>query len=459
MSVHPHARGDNPRRGRAVPRHDGPSPRAWGQRLQRGTYARHLRSIPTRVGTTLLSVVQGRRGSVHPHARGDNHHSSTCRPVASGPSPRAWGQPDVRRRVPLQARSIPTRVGTTLHPATIPTLSSVHPHARGDNPPPPIDIDWIFGPSPRAWGQPARPSFRRAPARSIPTRVGTTAPALRPGRGSSVHPHARGDNARGPGPRRSGVGPSPRAWGQRPSRSVRRARHRSIPTRVGTTLLPSSHQLPATVHPHARGDNRLERMESKIDAGPSPRAWGQRQRRGERLAGERSIPTRVGTTRSPRRPPRFRSVHPHARGDNCSVARTPSGLNGPSPRAWGQPPRPLRWLPRRRSIPTRVGTTPRGRPRRRQFLVHPHARGDNILTTPYGASHNGPSPRAWGQLPVPASRLKRIWSIPTRVGTTHQHGVGHSYLPVHPHARGDNGKFVRSVPSGTGPSPRAWGQR
>src|SRR5690606_23890365 len=121
---------------------------------------------------------------------------------------------------------------------------------------------------------------------------------------TSVHPHARGDDR------------AARLRGLRVERST--------PTRVGTTRGPWACSPRTTVHPHARGDDVLAALSAAHVISPPPRAWGRR------------VGDAVNTT--------HRSVHPHARGDDLDM-----GLD----RLDGQ-----------RSTPTRVGTTRPRRPRR-----------------------------------------------------------------------------------------------
>src|SRR5690606_22523579 len=68
------------------------------------------------------------------------------------------------------------------------------------------------------------------------------------------------------------------------------------------------------IRPTAKLDQHLGTPQRLVTHGPSPRAWGSRERDVERFPGKRSIPTCVGLTpRQPRRGPR---------------------QIGPSPRAW-----------------------------------------------------------------------------------------------------------------------------
>ena len=54
--------------------------------------------------------------------------------VTDGPSPRAWGKPLTFVDLANGDRTIPTRVGKTLMLITSLTSVADHPHARGENP-------------------------------------------------------------------------------------------------------------------------------------------------------------------------------------------------------------------------------------------------------------------------------------------------------------------------------------
>ena len=114
IAVHPHARGDlSAGRLRKTPQF-GPSPRAWGPLDRDERLAVLKRSIPTRVGTSSPRDNARRRPTVHPHARGDLLRWSAKSARSGGPSPRAWGPlaPCILDYGAM--RSIPTRVGTSL---------------------------------------------------------------------------------------------------------------------------------------------------------------------------------------------------------------------------------------------------------------------------------------------------------------------------------------------------------
>ena len=92
----------------------------------------------------------------------------------------------------------------------------------------------------------------------------------------------------------------------------------------------------ATVHPHARGDEKDIRNELYRAVGPPPRAWGRGSHRPHHQAGRRSTPTRVGTSTDIPESWPLASVHPHARGDEEKMTWPVLLPSGPPPRAWGR---------------------------------------------------------------------------------------------------------------------------
>ncbi len=233
-------------------------------------------------------------------------------------------------------RFTPTRVGTMLTGKGAKSAPPVHPHARGDNCIPGSRVGTIGGSPPRAWGQWQGEIGPLGCLRFTPTRVGTMWRPRAPRRGSTVHPHARGDNTDVSGPKLNLPGSPPRAWGQYRVFGINLRDQRFTPTRVGTIghlCYLSSHP---PVHPHARGDNGSGPECSRLGGGSPPRAWGQSPRAFALSRRGRFTPTRVGTI--PDSPPRDKthSVHPHARGDNDLVLCRPPRLIGSPPRAWGQ---------------------------------------------------------------------------------------------------------------------------
>ena len=202
-----------------------------------------------------------------------------------------------------------------------------------------------------------------ASARTIPTRVGRTSPRGQSSDRHSDHPHAGGENGVEFLPSSSPSGPSPRGWGE-PRRAASRPRRiRTIPTRVGRTNLRRRSKSKSTDHPHAGGENPPDVLHSDPDPGPSPRGWGERSAALGPDHHARTIPTRVGRTFPGIFGSRHAPDHPHAGGENHMTTYVRRCQNGPSPRGWGERQHGRQDTNEGRTIPTRVGRTGQRRKR------------------------------------------------------------------------------------------------
>ena len=238
----------------------------------------------------------------------------------------------------------------------------------------------LDGSSPRPWGTHQRTRQRRACLRFIPTPVGNAPPAGSPGSRPPVHPHARGERRhRRPSARGCG-GSSPRPWGTRVQHQRRPPGQRFIPTPVGNAL-------------------RLERGEEG-QYGSSPRPWGTREGEGRSCRRPRFIPTPVGNAASARQAASSAAVHPHARGERGDQAVAVDAVVGSSPRPWGTPAPHVRPGDQLRFIPTPVGNAPTTASACCWTPVHPHARGERVLSSRTHWEEAGSSPRPWGTHPA-----------------------------------------------------------
>ena len=294
---------------------------------------------------------------------------------------------------------------------------SVHPHGRGDNLNCVDEPNSSAGSPPRAWGQSPGRQSGRFPLRFTPTGVGTMVDRSSAGSLPPVHPHGRGDNLRVAHSQRRSIGSPPRAWGQ--------CRHvyedvspaRFTPTGVGTICSWQSRNIISTVHPHGRGDNSQFRLVTVVVDGSPPRAWGQFVVSVGALRPARFTPTGVGTIRSlPQSRPVY-AVHPHGRGDNCSIMSRRFASGGSPPRAWGQSRRWEASTRVRRFTPTGVGTITNMCTTRNKKTVHPHGRGDNWPWSFARHTTNGSPPRAWGQFDNNVEMCAGKRFTPTGVGT------------------------------------------
>ena len=195
-----------------------------------------IRFIPTHVGNTACSPLTWLASAVHPHACGGNTPPSTRRPTQSpvhphacgehvlggvkadwsrGSSPRMWGTHFQIVGAGRLTRFIPTHVGNTCSPLSMPFALPVHPHACGEH----FAMSWfsliMTGSSPRMWGTPWRARCGCSRCRFIPTHVGNTCRQTIIRRAPAVHPHACGEHSASQVPENAPSGSSPRMWGTR----------------------------------------------------------------------------------------------------------------------------------------------------------------------------------------------------------------------------------------------------
>src|SRR5688572_12410078 len=107
----------------------GPSPRVWGELCTLHWHPKRVRTIPTRVGRTKLGFPEKGKIADHPHACGENDHWMIGPPHQIGPSPRVWGELINKLRLFPAGRTIPTRVGRTPPKSGYRNGNADHPHA------------------------------------------------------------------------------------------------------------------------------------------------------------------------------------------------------------------------------------------------------------------------------------------------------------------------------------------
>ena len=172
--------------------------------------------------------------------------------------------------------------------------------------------------------------------------------------------------------------------------------------------------------------------------GPSPRAWGKLLPWYPPGTHIRTIPTGVGKTQIQRVGAWGSADHPHGRGENAWAAKAETAICGPSPRAWGKQLAGNDVVDRGRTISTGVGKTLTLKASHDRCSDHPHGRGENWIRRKNKFAAVGPSPRAWGKL-ISDKLIKLVnRTIPTGVGKTLYLTNNVSYVPDHPHGRGEN---------------------
>ena len=173
-----------------------------------------------------------------------------------GSPPRGWGRRAAGAARVGPGRFTPTRVGTTTRGLGLSPVTTVHPHAGGDD----------------ATASVAHPFLDRF----TPTRVGTTPRTSRAAKHRTVHPHAGGDDGQTRASTRRTVGSPPRGWGRLLGVPLDGTDGRFTPTRVGTTTLELRSVTTIPVHPHAGGDDGSKITCSLSGVGSPPRGWGRR---------------------------------------------------------------------------------------------------------------------------------------------------------------------------------------
>ena len=150
---HPHACGDKCSFAIKKSSSTGSSPRVWGQVRPSASCELTYGIIPTRVGTRILDTVTAKEGEDHPHACGDKLLRLFRLSFLLGSSPRVWGQVIIEIFKIKHLRIIPTRVGTSRSRTYWSLVSPDHPHACGDKSTCASAVNGIWGSSPRVWGQ------------------------------------------------------------------------------------------------------------------------------------------------------------------------------------------------------------------------------------------------------------------------------------------------------------------
>ncbi len=354
--------------------------------------------------------------TVHPHTRGEHSGIKERLNQIAGSSPHSWGTLRASRCVPVRGRFIPTLVGNTFSPKPIYAYTAVHPHTRGEHSPTGRPSSLNNGSSPHSWGTRVDALKKECDCRFIPTLVGNTPPSRLNADCRAVHPHTRGEHGERACWSDIRGGSSPHSWGTPQQAKAEGLPGRFIPTLVGNTSEPSSLIVGITVHPHTRGEHGL----------------------GALL-------------------PRPKAVHPHTRGEHLSASRVTISTTGSSPHSWGTPRRTRRACVRNRFIPTLVGNTGAAGGGMTEFTVHPHTRGEHLRVPRYPDLRAGSSPHSWGTRHHCRLRCRRKRFIPTLVGNTPESEENIEMSPVHPHTRGEHHLLKLLLQLLYGSSPHSWG--
>jgi len=144
-----------------------------------------------------------------------------------------------------------------------------------------------------------------------------------------------------------------------------------------------------------------------------------------------------------------RLVHPHACGENGITSRLVLEHTGSPPRVWGKQGRTLLDPEELRFTPTRVGKTVCGWNAVAAVAVHPHACGENERKPRSWSFVVGSPPRVWGKRSTKGRNTSKRRFTPTRVGKTGACSRRGGCTAVHPHACGENFRaLARPSPAG-----------
>ncbi len=396
---------------------------------------------------------------VYPHAGGGTSTPPTYVVPTGGLSPRGWGNHDAAPLAGVDDGSIPTRVGEPHDATPWEAVEGVYPHAGGGTGKGGDTLHPAAGLSPRGWGNHIGAPEGQPQEGSIPTRVGEPSPSGKTSISVEVYPHAGGGTAGRAWSAWLSEGLSPRGWGNLRGRPDAQAGVWSIPTRVGEPRPARRTKSRSRVYPHAGGGTAISLGTTVYRLGLSPRGWGNRRRRAAACPGPGSIPTRVGEPCTLQGPAHPIQVYPHAGGGTINDGRHTRINAGLSPRGWGNP---MDGVPDEMpigSIPTRVGEPFLAAISTYRCWVYPHAGGGTPLTVWPIATRSGLSPRGWGNPIGSSTAVDGIGSIPTRVGEP-TGAIRVRYVGgVYPHAGGGTSKTPKTTPEVVGLSPRGWGNR
>ena len=133
-----------------------------------------FRNTPTRVGKTLSHLQSLSQGEKHPHTRGEDSCSISRQSSKIETTPHAWGRQHFGNNPIFFYRNTPTRVGKTIVLLINDTFDRKHPHTRGEDGLTYYARYRLSETPPHAWGRPVKIITGACAVRNTPTRVGKT---------------------------------------------------------------------------------------------------------------------------------------------------------------------------------------------------------------------------------------------------------------------------------------------
>ena len=110
-----------------------------------------------------------------------------------GTSPQAWGKVSQAEKAAVTGRNIPTGVGKRCALSSLMYFKTEHPHRRGEKAGYPFGQSMSDGTSPQAWGKVLGIACPYLGYRNIPTGVGKSCSSTGARTMTSEHPHRRGE--------------------------------------------------------------------------------------------------------------------------------------------------------------------------------------------------------------------------------------------------------------------------
>ena len=251
-------------------------PRTWG-RLQPVTEYRAMGgNTPTHVGKTGTGFSPTAMSKKHPHARGEDRYSPSHQGTFLETPPRTWGR--------LATPGLPS------------ARKKKHPHARGEDRRRIMPMAYSWETPPRTWGRRTQLLHLHGRAGNTPTHVGKTMMRSRRVLLARKHPHARGEDAKTLGWPMPKLETPPRTWGRPFSPSLLKTIYGNTPTHVGKTWSVHVGARPRRKHPHARGEDGMNRQSGARGEETPPRTWGRPVFVYAADRQNRNTPTHVGKT-------------------------------------------------------------------------------------------------------------------------------------------------------------------
>ena len=231
-----------------------------------------------------------------------------------------------------------------------------------------------------------------------------------------------------------------------------------IPAWAGKTEVAKCHGLKIQAHPRVGGENETSPDAQHRAGGSSPRGRGKLARTKRRCGRERLIPAWAGKTREFTDSPGVWGAHPRVGGENRNYPNYRPRSLGSSPRGRGKRRR-LNGCPANRGlIPAWAGKTVGRRARFPRLWAHPRVGGENLCEHLQITSGAGSSPRGRGKpgavnWSYRSGRLIPAWAGKTGVGSSVSAG-----LAAHPRVGGENYRNGSRRRASSGSSPRGRGK-